>query len=456
MSKNNQDAIFAPASPKQEMMFKAFLESQITVIGGAAGCVSAETEFLTDEGWVRFDKYTEDMNVAVYNPETDKLKYTKEVEYVKLPCTHLTKMQGKGLEMVLSDEHKVLYWNDKLPNHRTLPFSEVKNRHEKSKTKGWTGRIKTTFNVENQEGLDLTEGELRLQVAVMADGKIVLGGKNNYTQMRFSKERKYKRLLELCRKFNLPYKDNGSKENTKYSNNTEYEVIVWPQWNNKRYDKYFWKSSQEQLDIIADEVGHWDGSIINEGKTVRYFSKYKEDCDFIQYVFASQSMNTSVVEDNREGKISYTTNGQVYGKGFRSFANKDGKCPLETVETSDGYKYCFTTETGFFIARCNNKIFLTGNSGKSYLLQLMPLCLVDDPKTKCIMFRRTTPQITGQGGIWDTAKGIFNELPIKQRPKIREIKLEAIFPNGASVKYQHMERVADKLNIQGLTCSPSL
>ena len=45
-------------------------------------------------------------------------------------------------------------------------------------------------------------------------------------------------------------------------------------------------------------------------------------------------------------------------------------------------------------------------SGKSYLLQLMPLCLVDDPKSKCIMFRRTTPQITGQGGIWDTAKGI--------------------------------------------------
>lgn len=77
------------------------------------------------------------------------------------------------------------------------------------------------------------------------------------------------------------------------------------------------------------------------------------------------------------------------------------------------------------------------------------------------MFRRTTPQITGQGGIWDTGKDIFNALPKDQRPHIREKALEAVFPtkdkdtgklkyNGAKVKYQHMERVADRLNIQGL------
>ena len=32
-------------------------------------------------------------------------------------------------------------------------------------------------------------------------------------------------------------------------------------------------------------------------------------------------------------------------------------------------------------------------SGKSYLLQLMPLLLVDDPNSNCVMFRRTNPQI---------------------------------------------------------------
>lgn len=100
-------------------------------------------------------------------------------------------------------------------------------------------------------------------------------------------------------------------------------------------------------------------------------------------------------------------------------------------------------------------------SGKSYLLQLMPLLFIDDPKTNCIMFRRTTPQITGQGGIWETGKDIFNAMPTKQRPHIRERALEAVFPivdkdngkiryDGAKVKYSPMEHCKDKLNIQGL------
>lgn len=96
-------------------------------------------------------------------------------------------------------------------------------------------------------------------------------------------------------------------------------------------------------------------------------------------------------------------------------------------------------------------------SGKSFLLQLMPLMLVDDPASQCIMFRRTTPQITGQGGIWDTGKGIYTKLPDGARPKIRERAMEVIFPNfeegygeGAKIKYSHMQNENDKFNIQGL------
>lgn len=104
-------------------------------------------------------------------------------------------------------------------------------------------------------------------------------------------------------------------------------------------------------------------------------------------------------------------------------------------------------------------------SGKSFLLQLMPLKLIDDPKSNCIMFRRTTPQLKGQGGLFDTARGIYNDLPPSWKPRFREKDLEAIFPDmtinpetgkpyknrdGAKVKWSHMEYVKDKLNHQGL------
>ena len=444
-----QRAIYEPCSPKQAMMLKAALEAQVVIIGGAAGCLDAKAQFLTKEGWVNFDSYKEGMEVAQYSPEVDTLSFTDNVSYVKLKEKNLTRLRGKGLEMTLSDEHKVLYWNDKLENHRTLSFSEVKERHTASKTKGWTGRVKTTFKVAGTEGINLTEGELRLQVAVMADGRVVKEGKDNYTQMRFSKKRKYDRILNLCKTYGLRYDDRGSKDHDKYLSGKAYEIIVWPKLKDKRFDSKYWNCTQSQLDIIADEVTHWDGSFSPTGSK-SYCSRHEADVDFIQYVFASQGMNTSKLADSRKDNTYWTVNGNNSGKGFRSFANKDKKIPLETVPTTDGYKYCFTTETGFLLVRENGKVYLTGNSGKSYILQLIPLFLVNDGRTTCRMFRRTTPQIKGQGGIWDTGSDIYLSLPTEQRPRKREQKMEFIWPNGARVDYSHMERVSDKLNIQGL------
>lgn len=100
-------------------------------------------------------------------------------------------------------------------------------------------------------------------------------------------------------------------------------------------------------------------------------------------------------------------------------------------------------------------------SGKSYILQLLPLMLIDDQRTNIVMMRRTNPQIKGQGGIFETGCGIYNSLPLNLRPKIRTQDMEVIFPrkdelgkthyDGATIKYQQAENVEQsKLNMQGL------
>jgi hypothetical protein len=451
------------ASPRQQMVIDCIRNNtaQIVIIGGAAGCVSAETEFLTTSGWVKFSEYEEGMSIAQYTPDTDTLHFSPEVKYVKLPCQELTRIAGKGMEMELSDEHNVLYWPGIEFKPHTLPFEEVKRRHLKSKTKGWTGKIKTTFKTCG-EGVPLSEGELRLQVAVMADGRVVKGGKDNYTQMRFSKKRKYDRLIELCQKYNLRYDDRGWEPCERYNSGKMYQVIVWPALSDKKFDAKYYNCTQDQLEIIADEVVHWDGSTKqykNSTPSKQFFSKYKSNADFIQYAFAACGMNTSMVfqksEKGFEGSCGYwTVNGNCSGQGFRSFANKDGKTALETIQTSDGFKYCFTTTTGFFLARLNNKVFLTGNSGKSHLLQILPLEFADDPKARCIMFRRETDQLKGQGGLYELATDIYSNLPPELRPRMVESKLRAYFPTGAVVQWKHMERESDRMKHQGLTCSP--
>lgn len=268
--------------------------------------------------------------------------------------------------MCLSEEHRVVYWPSKKSKEpKIMPFSEVRKRHDNSND-GWQGKIKTTFKVD-RPGLDISEGELRLQVAVMADGNISKEGKDNYTTMRFSKERKYTRLIELCKKFNLKYDDRGWKP-AKYKSGKEYKVVVWPKWDDKTFDSKYWECSQEQLEIIGDEVGHWDGSLYStsKGNTIHYFSIYKSNADFIQYVFSSCGKNTSLSYDDRgESKQCYIVRGNASGSGFRCIANKDKKLELLKYKPIDNYKYCFTVSSQIWVARRNNKVFITGNTAKS-------------------------------------------------------------------------------------------
>lgn len=426
--------VYSPASKPQEDFINA--TEDIVIYGGSMGCVPPSTEFLTDKGWVRFDSYEKGMNVAQYCPHSDRITFTDKVEYVKLPSTGFSRLSGRGMQMTLSDEHRVLYWNQIGGRPREIPFSEVKSRHERSKTKGWTGKIKTTFKVSGTKGLDLTEGELRLQVAVMADGRVVKGGKDNYTQMRFAKKRKYDRLKSILDTYGLPYKDFGEKESDRYTSGKSYEIVVFPKYPDKRYSEKYWNATQEQLEIIFDEVGHWDGTIRDNGAVV-FYSKHKCDADFIQYVFASQGRNTSLVEDKRDKKGHWIVNANAEGSGgFRSFANKDRKNPLEEVPCEDGFKYCFTTETGYLPIREEGKIVLTGNSGKSFASLLLHSRFMGIPEYRGAVIRKNSTMFNQVGSIWDEGKRFFRDIDpncrIRSSPSM-EIESSA----GAILSFGH-------------------
>ena len=81
---------------------------------------------------------------------------------------------------------------------------------------------------------------------------------------------------------------------------------------------------------------------------------------------------------------------------------------------------------------------------------MLPTQFIDDPAATCIIFRRTTVQIKGLGGVFDTARNMYMQLPTPIRPKMSEHSLEAKFPTGMKMKWSHMEREKDKYNHQGL------
>lgn len=84
-------------------------------------------------------------------------------------------------------------------------------------------------------------------------------------------------------------------------------------------------------------------------------------------------------------------------------------------------------------------------SGKSHILNHLPLLVVDDPRTNCIMYRRTNPQL--EGGLWPNGRAVWKaiddreDVPLKTA-NIRDQKKEIILNNGAKIKYQQAENTS--------------
>lgn len=86
-----------------------------------------------------------------------------------------------------------------------------------------------------------------------------------------------------------------------------------------------------------------------------------------------------------------------------------------------------------------------GGVGKSYALLIEPLRHIIDKKGfGAVIFRRTTPQITNEGGLWDTSVNLYNGIA-----KQRESSREWIFENGNKLKFSHLEYEKDAYSWQG-------
>lgn len=87
----------------------------------------------------------------------------------------------------------------------------------------------------------------------------------------------------------------------------------------------------------------------------------------------------------------------------------------------------------------------SAGSGKTYGVLLEALRYHQNPQFDAVIFRRTCPQITNPGGLWDESNEIFPFFGAT--PSVTQ--LEWTFPSGAKVKFAHMENDQTRFNYQG-------
>lgn len=351
-------------------------ENSLTVLTGKAGCVDCDTEFFNGHEWKRIADFEQGDKVLQYNDD-GTAELVSPLVYVKSPCDKLWHFKTKyGLDQCLSDSHNVYYQTSK-GNSTMKKFCEIRKMHESSK-QGFSGRFYRTFRYDGH-GIDLTDAEIELMCAVICDGSFYYDNRdgdysnrpsNDTCRFHIKKDRKKANLRFIFKECSLEYREVKSIDD----GYTDFYVI--PPRHEKYFSDFWYGCSNRQLNIICDNILFWDGHCDKDGR--RSFSTtVKESADFIQFAFSATGRSATIYTDTRSGQ-KYQTNGKEYirksncydirisDRKMSGMTGKNGnKVKIEEYTTKDGFMYCFTVPSHKWVMRRNNKIVVTGNSGKS-------------------------------------------------------------------------------------------
>ena len=327
------------------------------------GCVSADTEYLTPTGWKRIDAYTPGDRVAQFHPTTREIEFVEPLGYVKRPCNRMIAIApARGTSQRLSHEHRVLYY-DSMGAHGVCSAAEYMQQLHARGANHLNRKFCTTFSLRNEGVLPLSDAQLRLMVAVIADGHF--GGESLRCVIRLKKRRKIEHLMYLLMQCGIAWDTRQCG-----GSDPSFQVFTFDApLHDKEFGPAWWGASQKQLEVIADELPHWDSAIDSRPSAgVRFSSFSQASADFAQFAFAAAKMPTSLTLSYRdrtsEGRgqmLEYT----VHARAKDAMVGPGRKSSVYEVPNPEGFKYCFEVPSTFLLLRHNGYIFATGNTGKT-------------------------------------------------------------------------------------------
>lgn len=351
-------------------------------------CLPGDTEFLTPTGWKRMDAYQQGDLVAQWD-RLGKLTFVEPSEYHVSPASEFIEFDNGSLTMRLSRTHRVphLNWDNKF---LVLTAEEIARKPSRRK-------LITTFEPPDGPGLSMSDDLIRFAVMMHADGHYPPAGQQAKVCVR--KERKKQRIRWLLERLGVFW-----KERTPESRPTETTFSFVPPYAGKRFEGKWWSASKAQLAIVLEEMPYWDGVFDLHYGAERFCTSVKADADFMQYAAHANGhracMRTQNYPDKPNWKPTYQTEVRNHSS-YKNCAAIRETTRINRVPALNGKQYCFTVPSGFFLARCDDTIFVTGNSGKS------SACCVE-------IVRRGQAQAPGPDGVrrtrWLVVRATVREL----------------------------------------------
>lgn len=383
--KESEEEVGFTYTEEQRDAIYSCVNNGVSIVVGSAGCVDCDTEFFNGTEWKRIADYKEGDKVLQYL-SSGKAELVTPERYIKLPEKTLYRAHTKyGLDMCLCKEHNVYYEVKGRLTHKT--WGEVIKQHKAARD-GFSGKFICSFDYEGK-GIPLTDIEIRLMLAVIADGSFYECKGKQRCRFHVKKERKKKELRSIL--------NEGGWEwfSTKSAAPGYEDFYVYPPRVEKEFTPFWYGCNKHQLQLICDNVLKWDGSVY--GGRRRFTSTVKSTADFVQFAFTACGYRAKLVRRDRSGQ-EYLTNGKYYTRqseeyditiSDRTRVSIGGCHPenphteIEEYQTLDGFKYCFTVPSHMWVMRRNGKIVVTGNCGKSSIMRPVTKLLKNSGDNVC-------------------------------------------------------------------------
>jgi len=332
----------------------------IVLVKAGAGCVDKDTEFLTPSGWKTIDSYNKNDLVAQWNTD-GSITFIAPNNYIKIKADTLNHIKSNTVDMVLSDEHRTPYITNK-GNFKVKTFKELSSFGKLKIPRSYT-------SVTNSKGCELSDELIRVLVMQYADGSRVKNIKNYKIKICVKKQTKKLRVRKLLEQANIKY----TMSKCAYGFDSYYYYP--PKEIAFKSLSCLWSCNTEQLKIVGNEASYWDSSFSKRKNIASLsFTGNKADAELVQHAWhITTGCYVTICKDSRKhtNEDLYTvstSSRKVSDLTFKSNRNRK-LSTIESYKTLDGFKYCFTTESSFWLARRNGKVFPTGNSGKSFMAE---------------------------------------------------------------------------------------
>jgi hypothetical protein len=325
------------------------------------GCVDSLTEYLTPYGWKPIDRYEGADLVAQFHPDTREIEFVEPLSYVKIPCDIMVAIQPvRGTSQLLSPEHRALYYRADGSWGECSAQDYMTGLHQHNPSH-YDRKFCTTFSVRGERSLPLTDIQIRVMVAVIADGHFANPPSTRCT-VRLKKTRKIERIRELLTTANITFEERTC------GGRPDFQVFRFnAPLCQKTFSPFWWGASQAQLEVIATELPHWDSAQDPRPSAGTRFSTFdKNSAEFAQYAFsAAKRPATMTVSVRDRGEQGVMNEWVVHARATDTLIGPGRKSSVFLAPSTDGFKYCFSVPSSFLLLRRQGCIFATGNTGKT-------------------------------------------------------------------------------------------